>query len=131
MPPACRRASATRSPSIPNSCANRPPSGTTTPRPRSSSASASPASRGRLAGIYDGIEAPLFEVAFEVAETVKFVDNSFHALKVAFANEIGRICLGQGVDPQAVADVFLADTKLNISHGLSAARRALWRLLPA
>jgi GDP-mannose 6-dehydrogenase len=69
----------------------------------------------RLRGIYDGIDAPLFEVPFRVAESVKLVDNAFHALKVAFANEIGRICLGQGVDPQAVMDVFLADTKLNVS----------------
>jgi GDP-mannose 6-dehydrogenase len=69
----------------------------------------------RLAGIYDGIAAPLFEVSFKVAETAKLVDNGFHALKVAFANEIGRLCQGQGVDPQAVADVFLADTKLNVS----------------
>jgi len=70
----------------------------------------------QLKGIYQDIEAPLFEVGFGVAETVKFVDNSFHALKVAFANEIGRICLSQNVDPQIVADVFLADTKLNISR---------------
>jgi GDP-mannose 6-dehydrogenase len=69
----------------------------------------------RLLGIYDGLEAPVFEVPFRVAEAVKFVDNSFHALKVAFANEIGRICQAQGIDPQAVTDVFLADTKLNIS----------------
>jgi GDP-mannose 6-dehydrogenase len=69
----------------------------------------------RLAGIYDGIAAPLFEVPFKVAEAAKLVDNGFHALKVAFANEIGRLCQGQDLDPQAVADVFLADTKLNIS----------------
>ncbi len=69
----------------------------------------------RLLGIYDGIDAPLFEVPFAVAEMVKFVDNSFHALKVAFGNEIGRICASRGIDPQAVADIFLADTKLNIS----------------
>jgi GDP-mannose 6-dehydrogenase len=75
----------------------------------------SPGAARRLGGIYDGLEAPLFEVGFRVAEMVKFVDNSFHALKVTFANEIGRICLSQQVDPQAVADVFLADTKLNIS----------------
>lgn len=68
-----------------------------------------------LRGIYAGIEAPLFEVPFKVAEAIKFVDNSFHALKVAFANEVGRICLAQGIDPQAVTDVFLADTKLNVS----------------
>ena len=69
----------------------------------------------RLLGIYDGIEAPLFEVPFAVAEMVKFVDNSFHALKVAFGNEIGRICASRDIDPQAVADIFLADTELNVS----------------
>ena len=52
---------------------------------------------------------------FAVAEMGKFVDNSWHAVKVAFANEIGRVCLARGVDPQAVADIFLSDTKLNVS----------------
>ena len=74
-----------------------------------------PGATRRLAGIYDAIDAPLFEVPFRVAETVKLVDNSFHALKVAFANEIGRICQGQAIDPQAVADLFLADARLNLS----------------
>lgn len=69
----------------------------------------------KLLGMYDGIEAPTFEVSFGTAEMAKFVDNSFHALKVSFANEIGRICLSRGIDPQGVADLFLADTKLNIS----------------
>ncbi len=69
----------------------------------------------RLLGIWDHLDAPVFEVPFAVAEMVKFVDNSFHALKVAFANEIGRICTARGIDPQAVTDIFLADTKLNIS----------------
>ena len=69
----------------------------------------------RLLGIYDNIDAPLFEVSYATAEMAKFVDNSFHALKVSFANEIGRICLSRGIDPQGVADLFLADTKLNIS----------------
>lgn len=69
----------------------------------------------RLLGIYDHLDAPFFEVPFAVAEMVKFVDNSFHALKVAFANEIGRLCIARGIDPQAVTDIFLADTRLNIS----------------
>lgn len=69
----------------------------------------------RLSGIYDSLDAPLFEVDFKTAEMVKFVDNSFHALKVAFANEIGRICERRGIDAQAVAEIFLSDTKLNVS----------------
>lgn len=74
-----------------------------------------PGVTGRLRGMYESIEAPLFEVPFAVAETVKFADNCWHAVKVAFANEVGRVCVARGVDPQAVADIFLADTKLNIS----------------
>jgi len=69
----------------------------------------------RLLGVYDGIDAPVFELPFGAAEMVKLTDNAFHALKVSFGNEVGRIALDLGVDPQAVIDVFLADTKLNIS----------------
>ncbi len=75
----------------------------------------SPGVTSRLRGIYDGIEAPLFEVPLAVAEMGKFVDNSWHAVKVAFANEVGRLALARAIDPQAVADIFLADTKLNLS----------------
>ena len=54
-----------------------------------------PGVTGRLRGLHAEPSAPLFEVPFRVAETVKLVDNSFHALKVAFANEVGRLCLAQ------------------------------------
>ena len=74
-----------------------------------------PGITGRLRGIYDGIAAPVFEVPMAVAEMGKFVDNSWHAVKVAFANEVGRLALARGLDPQAVAEPFLADTKLNLS----------------
>jgi GDP-mannose 6-dehydrogenase len=50
-----------------------------------------------------------------VAEMAKLTDNSWHALKVAFANEIGRFCSALGIDSQAVMDIFKADTRLNIS----------------
>lgn len=46
---------------------------------------------------------------------VKLSDNGFHALKVVFANEIGRLALEFDVDPEPLIDVFLSDTKLNIS----------------
>jgi GDP-mannose 6-dehydrogenase len=74
-----------------------------------------PGITNRLRGIYDAIDAPVFELPFAAAEMIKFTDNAFHALKVAFGNEIGRLALGLDVDPQAVMDAFLADTKLNLS----------------
>lgn len=65
--------------------------------------------------MYKDIEAPRFHVGFREAEFTKFVDNTWHAVKVAFANEIGRICTMLEVDPATVHDIFVSDTKLNIS----------------
>jgi GDP-mannose 6-dehydrogenase len=69
----------------------------------------------QLRGLYAAIDAPVFEMPFTAAEMVKLTDNSFHALKVAFGNEVGRLALDLSVDPQHVIDAFLADTRLNIS----------------
>lgn len=63
----------------------------------------------------EGINAPTFVVGYREAEFTKFVDNSWHALKVAYANEIGRICLNLGIKAKKVHEIFKADTKLNIS----------------
>ncbi|WP_276135630.1 nucleotide sugar dehydrogenase [Rhodococcus sp. T2V] len=65
--------------------------------------------------LYDGLHGQRFRVPVAVAEMSKYVDNSFHALKVAFSNEIGAVCASFGLDSHAVMNVFLADTKLNIS----------------
>ncbi len=51
----------------------------------------------------------------EVAESVKFAANAWHALKVAFANEIGRTCAANEVDSHEVMEIFKSDRKLNIS----------------
>ncbi len=68
-----------------------------------------------MAAMYTDIEAPFFNVPFRVAEATKFIDNTWHAVKVAFANEVGRICLGMDIDTDKVHEIFVSDTKLNIS----------------
>ena len=61
------------------------------------------------------IEARTFFVGFPEAEFTKFVDNTWHAVKVSFANEIGRVCLALGIKATQVHEIFKSDTKLNIS----------------
>lgn len=68
-----------------------------------------------LQAMYAGIDAPTFHVGLREAEFTKFVDNSWHAVKVAFANEIGRTCQQLGISATRVHEIFVADTKLNIS----------------
>ncbi len=74
-----------------------------------------PGSAQCLGQMYSGIEAPVFEVPLVVAEMLKYADNSFHALKVAFTNELARLAHALAIPAQSVAEVFLADTKLNVS----------------
>jgi GDP-mannose 6-dehydrogenase len=68
-----------------------------------------------VATLYEGMSAPLIRTEVRVAEAVKYVSNAFHALKISFANEIGVLLAGLGVDPFPVLDIFKRDTRLNIS----------------
>lgn len=68
-----------------------------------------------LHDLYSFAAAPIYDTSLRVAEMVKYVSNSYHAVKVAFANEVGTMCRRLDVDPFAVTEIFLADTKLNIS----------------
>jgi GDP-mannose 6-dehydrogenase len=70
---------------------------------------------GPLVELYNGIDAPIFTTSLEVAEFAKFADNGFHALKVAFANEVGRFAVRSDISPAAIFDIFEADTRLNLS----------------
>ena len=65
--------------------------------------------------LYARLNAPLFTLRIKEAEMVKYACNCFHALKVAFANEIGNICKPLEVDSHRVMEVFCQDTKLNLS----------------
>ena len=68
-----------------------------------------------LAEIYSHLDAPLVRTDVKVAEMVKYANNTFHALKVAFGNEMGTICKAEGVDSHKLMDIFCMDTKLNLS----------------
>lgn len=48
------------------------------------------------------------------AEVIKYLNNSWHAVKVAFANEAGRILTNVGVDSVRAFDLFRLDKKLNL-----------------
>ncbi len=60
--------------------------------------------------------APIIDTTFEVAEMAKYVDNSWHALKVVFANEMARIAKSLEIDSRDVMSVMVKDLKLNISQ---------------
>lgn len=68
-----------------------------------------------LEKLYIGLNSPVKMVSIEVAELIKYVNNSFHALKISFANEIGNICKKLGIDSHAVMDLFAMDKHLNLS----------------
>jgi GDP-mannose 6-dehydrogenase len=65
--------------------------------------------------LYAPFNSTITSVTVGVAEMIKFTDNAWHALKVAFANEIGRFCDAHDLDSHAVMSVFKTDTRLNIS----------------
>jgi GDP-mannose 6-dehydrogenase len=65
--------------------------------------------------LYQGLPGPKISTDVETAELVKYVDNAWHALKVAFGNEIGVIAKTLGINSHAVMDIFMQDKRLNIS----------------
>lgn len=65
--------------------------------------------------IYAPVDDKPIVTSIEVAETIKYVDNVWHATKVCFANEVGRLCKPLDVDSHAVMDIFTQDEKLNLS----------------
>lgn len=74
-----------------------------------------PKAKEMMFDINSKIDTTVYDTEINVAEMIKYVNNSFHALKVSFANEVGRVCKSKGIDSHEVMRIFCADKKLNIS----------------
>lgn len=68
-----------------------------------------------LRDVYSEFPGRVFETTLNVSEMVKYTCNAYHALKIAFANEIGTMCQHLNVDAPGMMEIFTSDTKLNIS----------------
>lgn len=62
------------------------------------------------------IEAPVHVVPTGVAEALKYASNAYHAVKVAFSNEIARVCIASTIDAREVMALFVQDRQLNVSE---------------
>ena len=65
--------------------------------------------------VYSQVNGEFEVVDIKAAELIKYVNNSYHALKVVFGNEIGSVCKKLGIDSHEVMRLFCMDTKLNVS----------------
>jgi GDP-mannose 6-dehydrogenase len=65
--------------------------------------------------LYSKVDAPLVNTSVRTAEMIKYASNTWHALKVCFANEVGNLCKRLDIDSHEVMDIFCRDEKLNLS----------------
>ena len=65
--------------------------------------------------LYSKVDAPLITTSIRTAEMIKYASNTWHALKVCFANEVGNLCKRLEIDSHEVMDIFCRDEKLNLS----------------
>lgn len=83
--------------------------------PKTVVGAADPTTAEAVLDLYSDLPGPKIATTVAVAEMVKYADNAWHAVKVAFGNEIGNIAKAVGVDSWEVMDIFCRDEKLNIS----------------
>jgi len=72
-------------------------------------------SAGVLQNLFGHLPCEFITTSVGVAEMLKYACNAFHAVKVTFANEIGRLSQAVDVDARAVMDLVCRDKRLNIS----------------
>lgn len=68
-----------------------------------------------LEKLYAGLPGLMVRTSCRVAESVKYLCNVFHAMKIVFANEAGSVLKARGLDSREVMRIFCQDTQLNIS----------------
>ena len=68
-----------------------------------------------MEAMYKGVPGTFVRTSCEVAESVKYLCNVFHAMKIVFANEAGSVLKACGLDGREVMKIFCQDTQLNIS----------------
>ena len=68
-----------------------------------------------VAALYESLSVEACLVSLRTAEMIKYACNTFHALKVAFANEMGALSGALGIQGAEVMETLCRDTKLNVS----------------
>lgn len=68
-----------------------------------------------IESLYSDMDVQLVRTDIKTSEIIKYIDNTWHALKITYANEIGKLCKALSMDSHEVMDIFCHDTKLNIS----------------
>jgi GDP-mannose 6-dehydrogenase len=70
----------------------------------------------KVADLYRQLPGEIIITNLKVAEIMKYINNTFHALKISFSNEVGNICSELDIDSHEVMDIFCKDKQLNISN---------------
>ena len=74
-----------------------------------------PTAASCLKDLYSFLPAPLLIIDMAEAELLKYASNAFHATKITFANEIGRLASSWGINGAKVMEILCRDNSLNIS----------------
>ena len=74
-----------------------------------------PVAAEKVAELYRQLPAEIIITDLKTAEIMKYINNTYHALKISFGNEVGNICAELGIDSHKVMEIFCKDKQLNIS----------------